>query len=99
MQTAWTKEHIMNRQRIIIGTLAFAGLVILPVSTANAEGGNGRSYCSESGRPAGQFAGDIFAGETLGNAGEVVSWFSRQGIQADVPWGQTVKLFCDPRPS
>lgn len=89
----------MNRRRTIVGSLALAGLVLLPVPTANAEGGTGRSFCSESGRPTGGFAGDIFDGSTYGNAGEVVSWFSRQGIEPVEPWGQTVKLFCDPRPS
>jgi hypothetical protein len=99
MPTAWTKEHIMNRRRAVIGSLALAGLVLLPATTTSAEGGNGRSFCSESGQPTGEFAGDIFDGSTYGNAGEVVSWFSQQRNEPVVAWGQTVKQFCDPRSS
>ena len=86
----------MNRRQVTIGSLALAGLVMLPASTVGAEGGKGRSFCSESGRPSGEVAGNIVDGSTYNNAGEVVSWFSRQGIQ-DGPWGQTVKGFCDPK--
>ena len=89
----------MSRRRTIAGCLALAGLVLVPVTTANADGGNGRSFCSESGRPTGEFAGDILDGNTYGSAGEVVSWFSRRRIEPLSPWGQTVKLFCDPRAS
>jgi hypothetical protein len=95
MHITRTKEHIMNRRRIAFGSLALAGLVLVPTSMVSADGGKGASFCSDSGRPTGEFAGDIFDTNTYGNAGEVVSWFSQQGIKPG-PWGQTVKDFCDP---
>jgi hypothetical protein len=86
----------MNRSRVIIGSIALAGLVVLPASMVDAEGGNGRSFCSDSGRPTGVFAGDIFDGSSYGNAGEVVSYLSRQGLKEGAP-GQLVRVFCDPK--
>jgi hypothetical protein len=91
-----SKEHIMNRRRIVLGSLALAGLVLVPTSVVGADGGKGASFCSNSGRPTGEFAGDIYDGNTYGSAGEVVSWFSQQGIKPG-PWGQTVRDFCDPK--
>jgi hypothetical protein len=91
-----TKEHVMNRRRIVLGSLALAGLVLVPSSMAAADGGKGASYCSNSGPPAGEFAGDIYDDSTYGNAGEIISWFSQQGLKPIGPWGQTTKVFCDP---
>ena len=88
----------MNRSGVIIGSLALAGLVVLPASTAGAEGGYGKSFCSDSGKPTGEFEGDIFDGSSYGNAGEVVSYLSRQGLKEGPP-GQTVRVFCDPKAS
>jgi hypothetical protein len=87
----------MNRRRVTIGSLALAGLVFLPVATAAANGGNGASFCSNSGPPEREFAGDIYDGNTYGNAGEIVSWFSQQGLKPIGPWGQGTKAFCDPK--
>ena len=86
----------MNRRRIALGSVALVGLVLVPASVVGADGGKGATYCSNQGPPAGEFAGDIYDDSTYGNAGEVVSWFSQQGIKPG-PWGQTVKDFCDPQ--
>ena len=87
----------MNRRRVTIGS-ALAAFILLPATTVNADWGNGSSYCSESGQPTGEFAGNIEDPNTYGNAGEVVSWFSQQGVKPG-PWGQTVRAFCDPKGS
>jgi hypothetical protein len=91
-----TREHIMKRHGAKMGAFAFAALVLVPAATASANGGNGASYCSNQGPPAGDFAGDIYDDSTYGNAGEIVSWFSQQGLKPIGPWGQTVKVACDP---
>lgn len=96
--TNTAKQHMNRRRATLAGVLVLAGSLLLPATTASAEGGNGRSFCSESGQPAGTFAGNIYDGSTYGNAGEVVSWFSQQGIRPG-PWGHTVTAFCDPRTS
>ena len=86
----------MNRHLATIGALAVAAFVLVPAATASANGGNGASYCSNSGPPEDEFAGDIYDDSTYGNAGEVVSWFSQQGLKPIGPWGQTIKVACDP---
>lgn len=87
----------MKRHLTVIGFLALAGLVTLPAAPASADGGRGNSYCSNSEGPTGEFAGNVADDQTYGNAGEVVSWFSQQGIKPIGPWGQTVKDLCDPK--
>ena len=87
----------MKRYLPIIGCLALSGLVVLPAASASADGGRGSSYCSNSGPPTGEFAGDIFDDSTYGNAGEIVSWFSQQGLKPLGPWGQAVSDVCDPK--
>jgi len=87
----------MNRNLAKIASLALAGLVLVPAAAASADGGNGASYCSNQGPPEGDFAGDINDDNTYGNAGEIISWFSQQGLKPIGPWGQTTKVFCDPQ--
>ena len=87
----------MKRHLTVIGFLALAGSVTLPAASASADGGRGNSYCSNAGPPEAEFAGDISDDQTYGNAGEVVSWFSQQGIKPG-PWGAEVTAFCDPTP-
>lgn len=89
----------MKRHRTVIGSPALAGLVTLPAAAARADGGRGNSYCSSSEGPTGEFAGNVADDQTYGNAGEVISWFSQQGLEPTGPWGQTVKTLCDPSPS
>lgn len=85
-------------RRAAVGALALAAFVALPATMAGAnEPNNGRSFCANSGPPEGDFSGDIYDTSTYGNAGEVVSWFSQQGIKPG-PWGEEVKAFCDPTP-
>ena len=86
----------MNRRRGVLGFFAVAALFTFPASAASADGGNGNSFCSNQGPPEGSFAGDIDDVSTYGNAGEVVSWFSQQGLKPVGAWGQTVRVFCDP---
>ena len=87
----------MKRHLVVIGCLALAGAVVLPAATASADGGKGSSYCSNQGPPTREFAGDVSDDSTYGNAGEVVSWFSQQGLKPIGPWGQTVRDVCDPK--
>ena len=87
----------MHRRRDALGFRAVAAFVTFPASAASADGGNGNSFCSNQGPPEGSFTGDIDDVSSYGNAGEVVSWFSQQGLKPVGAWGQTVRVFCDPK--
>jgi hypothetical protein len=73
----------------VVGTLAFAS------APAGASGGNGASFCSNSGAPTGG------APQTYGNAGEIISWIARNegngGSPNDHP-GPVVADACNPVP-
>ena len=92
-----TQKHSTVRRGVAIGSLALVAFGILPAASASADGGNGASYCSNQGPPTGEFAGNVGDDSTYGNAGEVVSWFTWQGLRPIGPWGQTVKDICDPK--
>lgn len=78
--------------KLITATLTTTALLLAGSATAQAAGGNGRSFCSNSEAPDGvMIVTDI---STYSNAGEVVS------AQAPLPgnrgsgWG--VQYFCNP---
>ena len=63
-----------------------------------APGGRLSSLVGEGDRqPQAETAGNVGDDSTYGNAGEVVSWFTRQGLRPIGPWGQAVKDICDPK--
>ncbi len=75
----------------------FVGVVVgIVPSVAGAEGGNGASFCSNSGAPlrlpTGPVPGDF---STFGNAGEVISFVARGDGKPMQP-GQQVKAACNP---
>jgi len=90
-------QYSLIRRRVAIGSLALVAFGTLPAASASADGGNGASFCSNQGPPTGEFVGDIGDDSTYGNAGEVVSWFSQQGLRPIGAWGQGVKNICDPK--
>jgi hypothetical protein len=98
LKHTYAETHASRRRAALAGALVVIGALVLPATTAGADGGRGRSFCSESNGPTGEFAGDTSEGSTYGNAGEVISWFSKQGIRPG-PWGHTVTRFCHPRTS
>ncbi len=82
-------------KRAVIVFLVGVGVGIVP-SVAGAEGGNGASFCSNSGAPVrlpgGPVLGDF---STYGNAGEIIS-FVAQGDGRPARPGQLVKAVCNP---
>jgi hypothetical protein len=82
-------------KRVVIAIVAGLGVIIVP-SIANAEGGNGASFCSNSGAPvrdpAGPVLGDL---STYGNAGEIISFIARGDGRPERP-GQLVNAACNP---
>ena len=82
-------------KRVLI--VIVAGLVVaIAPSVARAEGGNGASFCSNSGAPvrdpAGPILGDL---STYGNAGEIISFIARSDDKPERP-GELVRLACNP---
>ena len=82
-------------KRVVIAIVAGLGVAIVP-SVAGAEGGNGASFCSNSGAPVrvpgGPVLGDF---STYGNAGEIISSIAREDGTPERP-GQLVSATCNP---
>lgn len=84
-------------RRVVIVFFVGVGVGIVP-SVAGAEGGNGASFCSNSGAPVrvpgGPVLGDF---STFGNPGEIISSVARGDGRPAQP-GQGVKAVCNPSP-
>ena len=82
-------------KRVVIAIVAGLGVTLAP-GVASADGGNGASFCSESGAPfrvpGGPVPGDF---STFGNTGEIFSFFARTGGVPAQP-GQLVIAVCNP---
>ena len=78
--------------KLIIAMLASAAVPLVGSATAQAAGGNGTSFCSNSGAPDGvMIVGDV---STYSNAGEVVS--AQAPLPGDRGSGWGVQYFCNP---
>ena len=86
----------MNKRIVSLTTVAVASLFSFGATRAQAEGGPGVSFCSNSGRPVGYSGQNIFTNPgSYNNPGEVISWSVQNGTPLARP-GQVVKLFCNP---
>ena len=82
-------------KRVVIAIVAGLGIAIVP-SVAGAEGGNGASFCSNSGAPVRAVGGPVLGDlSTYGNAGEIISSIAREFRQPERP-GQLVSASCNP---
>jgi hypothetical protein len=82
----------MKKRAIVAGCALTAAAFAVPAGAAVADGGGGRSFCSESGAPFGT------APASYGNAGEIISWIARnEGFDPDLPApGLQVAAVCNP---
>ena len=88
-------EEVAMSKRVVIAVVAGLGVVIVP-SVVNAEGGNGASFCSNSGAPVRAPGGPVLEDfSTYGNPGEIISFIARGDGKPDEP-GELVSLFCKP---
>lgn len=85
----------MNKRIISLTTVAVASLFSFGATRAQAEGGRGVSFCSNSGRPVGYSGQGVGDPRSYNNPGEVISWSVQNGTPLAQP-GQVVKLFCNP---
>jgi hypothetical protein len=77
--------------RLFIGVSIASAALVIGADTASAAGGNGASFCSNSGAPVGGMPA------AYGNAGEFISWVA-QNVghgQYNHP-GPIVASFCNP---
>jgi len=82
-------------KRVVAMIVAGLGVAIVP-SVAGADGGNGASFCSNSGAPVRDQGGPVLGDpSTYGNAGEIISFVAR-GDDSPAQPGQLVKLACNP---
>ena len=82
-------------KRVMIAVLGGLGVVIVP-SVVSADGGNGASFCSNSGAPVRAPGGPVLEDfSTYGNPGEIISFVARGDGKPDRP-GAVVSFFCKP---
>jgi hypothetical protein len=82
-------------KRVLVAIVANLGLVMVP-SIASGEGGNGASFCSNSGAPVRAPDGPVLGNfSTYGNSGEIISFVARGDGRPERP-GQLVSLACNP---
>jgi hypothetical protein len=94
MEPSREKRYAMSK-RVVVAIVAVLGVACVP-GVASADGGNGASFCSESGAPfrvpGGPVLGDF---STFGNAGEIIAFFARSDDGVERP-GQLVRSVCNP---
>ena len=82
-------------KRVVIAIVGGLGVVLVP-SVVGAEGGNGASFCSNSGAPVRTPGGPVLEDfSTYGNPGEIISFVARGPGRPDRP-GELVSFFCKP---
>ena len=81
----------MNRGKFIASCAVVLSAAAVPAGATLAAGGNGASFCSNSGAPVGG------APATFGNAGEIISWIAQNvGHGKDNHPGPVVAAECNP---